>query len=551
MASTQTLPLILYAIATVTCLLFLSAVFYLLYDLWYSKLHKPRTIPFDTESPLNELQKFSFKDLKRATNNFSASNSIGKGGSGVVFRGILTDGKFVAVKLFDSNLLQSEQGFHNELKTLGGIKHCPLIVSLIGFCVEKDNRLLVFEYMPNRSLQHYLFFDRSNNNDVNLCLNWGIRFNIILDVAKALAFLHLQCEPALIHGDVKPSNVLLDSEFRAKLSDFGLSRCKPETPLESPENDEVDLAVSSKDYVTEWIGSRISPNSEIPVRDDEIRTTQEKKSSYNVENLKKHEGNLALELGFEFNGGVVKKIRSKKRKKMHEWWKEENLNEISNNAKRVRAWNKNVPHFGLGKCFGFRRIRGKPRQEGEKGGDQNRNTECSFGLEWLKKQKQHFCSMRSKMWSGDLFHRELSSTMRGTLGYASPEYNGYSYLNEKADIYSLGVLILVIVSGRRPLHVLASPMKLEKANLISWAKSLSYSGNILDLVDERLNDEFNKEQASLCINLALACLQKMPESRPDIGDIVKVLKGKMELPKLPFEFSASPPSVFLSRSRRK
>ncbi|KAK9922956.1 hypothetical protein M0R45_031393 [Rubus argutus] len=157
------------------------------------------------------------------------------------------------------------------------------------------------------------------------------------------------------------------------------------------------------------------------------------------------------------------------------------------------------------------------------------------------------------MWSGDLFSRELSSTtsMRGTLCYVAPEYGGCGYLMEKADIYSLGVLILVVVSGRRPLHVLASPMKLEKANLISWCRQLAQAGNILELVDERLKDEYNKDQASLCINLALSCLQKMPELRPEIGEIVKVLKGEMDLPPVPFEFSPSPPSRLYSRSRSR
>ncbi|KAL3655142.1 hypothetical protein CASFOL_000928 [Castilleja foliolosa] len=657
-------------------ILILSAILYFLYYLWYYLVHKSRTSPFDAASPLHKLQKFTYKELKSATNNFSPSNSLGKGGSGTVFRGILTDGKLVAVKLLDSNLLQSEQEFQNELKTLGGLKPCPLIVSLIGFCVEKDNRLVVFEYMPNRSLQESLFFDRSNNNDndFNLCLNWGIRFNIILDVAKALAFLHLECDPAVIHGDVKPSNVLLDSEFRAKLSDFGLSRFKLEegevgvdlfsqelsgalnvnenetppigTPLESQENDEVDFALAlqasnsaknsskihhssmglavnfnsspegghsnltgisgefqftpyddelssidhskelnlnvgdnisgqnagtkqwgkdwwwkqdgsgelcSKDYVTEWIGSQISPSSEIPDWDEEKGTTQEKKLSDNAKILEIHKENNVQELGFELNGGVEKNIRSKKRQKMHEWWKEENLNEKSNKGKRVRVRKNIVPHFGLGKCFRFRRISGMPEQDDKNNGDQNQNGEFSCRLGWRKKQKQHSRSMGSEMWSGDLFSRELSSTtsMRGTLCYVAPEYNGFGYLMEKADIYSLGVLILVTLSGRRPLHVLASPMKLEKANLVSWARSLAYSGNTLELVDERLKDEFNKEQASLCINLALACLQKMPELRPDIGDIVKVLKGEMELPQLPFEFSPSPPSKVISRSRRK
>ncbi|KAF2597684.1 hypothetical protein F2Q68_00009472 [Brassica cretica] len=159
------------------------------------------------------------------------------------------------------------------------------------------------------------------------------------------------------------------------------------------------------------------------------------------------------------------------------------------------------------------------------------------------------------MWSGDLFSRELSSTtsMRGTLCYIAPEYGGgCCYLMEKGDIYSFGVLILVIISGRRPLHVLASPMKLEKANLVSWCRQLAQSGNVLELVDERLKDVYSKEEAGLCINLALACLQKAPELRPDISEVVRILRGEMEISATAFEFSPSPPAKnYGSRSKRR
>jgi serine/threonine protein kinase len=207
-----------------------------------------------------------------------------------------------------------------------------------------------------------------------------------------------------------------------------------------------------------------------------------------------------------------------------------------------------IPHFDLGRRFRFHRRREKMGEQNQNDTDQN--GEFSFRRGWKKKNAR---STGSDMWSGDLFSRELSSTtsMRGTLCYVAPECGGCGYLMEKADIYSLGVLILVIVSGRRPLHVLASPMKLEKANLISWCRQLAQTGNILELVDERVKDEYNKEQASLCINLALSCLQRMPELRPAIGEIVKILKGEMDLPPLPFEFSSSPPSKLCSRSRRK
>lgn len=93
-------------------------------------------------------------------------------------------------------------------------------------------------------------------------------------------------------------------------------------------------------------------------------------------------------------------------------------------------------------------------------------------------------------------------------------------------------------------------MKLEQANLVSWCRTLAQRGNVLELVDERLKGEFDRDEASLCINLALMCLQKMPELRPDAGDIVRIMKGEMELPTLPLECSPSPPSKLLGRSRR-
>jgi len=162
--------------------------------------------------------------------------------------------------------------------------------------------------------------------------------------------------------------------------------------------------------------------------------------------------------------------------------------------------------------------------------------------------------MGSDIWSGDLLSRDVSSTtsMRGTVCYIAPEYGGCGFLSEKGDIYSFGVLMLVIVSGRRPLHILASPMKdFEKANLITWSRHLAQTGNILDLMDGSLKDVYNRDQASLCITLALLCLQRIPEMRPDISEIVKILKGEMDAPGLPLEFSPSPPCRVFNKSRQK
>lgn len=149
---------IIFLIITVSAsLIILFAILYFLYYLWYSLVHRSRTNPYDSITPLVKLHRFSYKELKSATEGFSDSTSIGKGGSGTVYKGILRDGKLVAVKLLDSGSFQSEREFQNELQILGGIKS-PLVVSLLGYCVERNKRLVVYEYMPNRSLQESLFF---------------------------------------------------------------------------------------------------------------------------------------------------------------------------------------------------------------------------------------------------------------------------------------------------------------------------------------------------------------------------------------------------------
>ncbi|KAI4355839.1 hypothetical protein L6164_004574 [Bauhinia variegata] len=689
---TRTRVLFLALTISASVVIFCS-ILYFIYHIWNSLVHRAKTIPFDASAL--KLQRFSYKELKQATNGFNPANVIGKGGSGTVFSGMLKDGKLIAIKRLDALSLQTEREFQNELQILGGLRS-PFLVTLLGYCVENNKRILVYEYMPNRSLQESLFGDES------LSLSWERRFHIILDVTRALEFLHLGCDPPVIHGDVKPSNVLLDAEYRGKISDFGLSRIKVEgefgvdlfsqdlgksqdlwksqdisgnltaetpaigTPVESV--NEVDFALAlqassssknsrtsynvkalnlnslnynaniageseirsanakgkeistfdiggddwnsrfvpyddelssidhskelnfssslvddekgngkqwgkdwwwkqdgtgelcSKDYVMEWIGSQICPSN--TDWEEEKKNIHEKSELENSSPADKpddtNEPHLQVFGIGSTNDGVEKKEsrgiknRRKKHRKMREWWKEEHLEELSKKSNKLKSlqkkWNKGlkVPHFDLGRRFYLCRR----KNFAEENENDCENGEFSFRRGWKKKSTR---SIGSDMWSGDLFSRELSSTtsMRGTLCYIAPEYGGCAFLMEKADIYSLGVLILVIVSGRRPLHVLASPMKLEKANLISWCRHLAQAGNILELVDERLKEDYDKDQASLCINLALACLQKIPELRPDIGDIVKILKGEMDLPPLPFEFSPSPPSKLYSRSRRK
>lgn len=159
-------------------------------------------------------RRFSYNDLTFATNNFS--HKLGEGGSGAVFEGELVDGTKVAVKM----LGQKEQGkkeFLAEVETIGNIHHLNL-VRLIGYCYERFHRLLVYELMSNGSLEKWIFPPTS------YILDWKTRFNIMHDVAKGLSYLHEECRHRIIHLDIKPQNILLDSSFNAKVSDFGLSK---------------------------------------------------------------------------------------------------------------------------------------------------------------------------------------------------------------------------------------------------------------------------------------------------------------------------------------
>lgn len=295
---------------------------------------------------------FSYKDLQRATKGFK--EKLGAGGFGAVYRGILVNKTVVAVKQLEG-IEQGEKQFRMEVATISSTHHLNL-VRLIGFCSEGRHRLLVYEFMKNGSLDNLLFLAQGNSGKL---LNWEYRFNIALGTARGITYLHEECRDCIVHCDIKPENILLDENYVAKVSDFGLAKL-----------------VNPKDHR----------------------------------------------------------------------------------------------------------------------------------------------------------HRTLTS-VRGTRGYLAPEWIANLPITSKSDVYSYGMVLLEIVSGKRNFEV---SEETNRKKFSIWAYEEFEKGNIKGILDKRLADqEIDMEQVMRAIQVSFWCIQEQPSQRPAMSRIVQMLEGVKEIEKPP------------------
>ncbi|KAI5060866.1 hypothetical protein GOP47_0023371 [Adiantum capillus-veneris] len=162
---------------------------------------------------------FSLEELKKATAQFHPSNKLGEGGFGIVYKGTLLDGEQVAIKKLSIGSQQGKQEFLNEVNLITSVQHKNL-TRLLGCCVENSERILVYEYLHNKSLDTFLFGEARDSRT----LNWSTRYGIVVGVSKGLAYLHEESHVRIIHRDIKPSNILLDDQLNPVIADFGLAR---------------------------------------------------------------------------------------------------------------------------------------------------------------------------------------------------------------------------------------------------------------------------------------------------------------------------------------
>ncbi|KAF2315720.1 hypothetical protein GH714_040252 [Hevea brasiliensis] len=305
-----------------------------------------------------------------------------------------------------------------------------------------------------------------------------------------------------------------------------------------------------KDYVMEWIGTEIK--KERPKRDWIGASSS---SNQTIGKIDKKKNRKRLDWWVSLDEEKEEKVLKKeKRRPPREWWKEEYCEELE----RKKRKKKKKRNMGMTSDDNGGQEVWWPRDE-------------ELQVERKKKKKKRSRSRSSlgsiDWFSGELFrgiynsHDSLSGeiaksggisstpSMRGTICYVAPEYGGGALLSDKSDVYSFGVLLLVLIAGRRPLQVTNSPMsEFQRANLIHWARHLARAGKLLDLVDQSVQS-LDRDQALLCITVALLCLQKCPARRPSMKEVVGMLTGQLEPPQLPIECSPSPPSRFPFKSK--
>ncbi|KAL6271611.1 hypothetical protein ACE6H2_028522 [Prunus campanulata] len=161
---------------------------------------------------------FDLTTIAAATDNFSLANKLGKGGFGSIYKGVLCNGKEVAVKRLAKHSSQGIEEFKNEIVLIAKLQHRNL-VRILGYCVQDEEKMLIYEYVPNKSLDSFIF-----NDTKRALLDWTVRFGIIYGIARGILYLHQDSRLRIIHRDLKASNVLLDASMNPKISDFGMAR---------------------------------------------------------------------------------------------------------------------------------------------------------------------------------------------------------------------------------------------------------------------------------------------------------------------------------------
>ncbi|XP_019074083.2 G-type lectin S-receptor-like serine/threonine-protein kinase At1g11410 isoform X2 [Vitis vinifera] len=192
--------------------------------------HYSKAKEIDENGENSELQFFDLSIVIAATNNFSFTNKLGRGGFGTVYKGLLSNGQEIAVKRLSRNSGQGVEEFKNEVTLIAKLQHKNL-VKLLSCCIEEEEKMLIYEYLPNKSFDYFIFDETKRS-----MLTWRKRFEIIIGIARGILYLHQDSRLRIIHRDLKASNILLDIDMIPKISDFGMARLFGKNQVEGSTN---------------------------------------------------------------------------------------------------------------------------------------------------------------------------------------------------------------------------------------------------------------------------------------------------------------------------
>ncbi|KAH7569241.1 hypothetical protein JRO89_XS06G0128700 [Xanthoceras sorbifolium] len=212
--TSRTVVIIVFPAVTFTILIICICIFFRI----RKSKKKIETSKAPDEIGTVESLQYDFNTIRVATNNFSDENKLGRGGFGVVYKGTLSNGQDIAVKRLSRDSGQGDLEFKNEVLLVAKLQHRNL-VRLQGFCLQRNERLLIYEFMPNASLDHFIFDSMKRKH-----LDWEKRYNIISGIARGILYLHEDSRLRIIYRDLKASNILLDAEMNPKIADFGMAK---------------------------------------------------------------------------------------------------------------------------------------------------------------------------------------------------------------------------------------------------------------------------------------------------------------------------------------
>ncbi|KAJ9540867.1 hypothetical protein OSB04_027373 [Centaurea solstitialis] len=495
-----------------------------------------------------ELPLFSLSKIVTATGNFSINNKLGQGGFGAVYKGVLDDGGEIAVKRLSKTSSQGLVEFQNEVICIAKLQHRNL-VKLLGYCAQGDEKMLVYEYMPNKSLDFFLF-----DKDNSLLLDWSQRYHIINGIARGLLYLQQDSRLRIIHRDLKASNILLDSDMNPKISDFGLARMFEGYETEANTNKVVGtLGYISPEYAAGGVFSVKSDVYSYGVLVLEIVSGKKNRGFFHQDQHDTLLGHGVLDDGVEI---AVKRLSKTSSQGLVEF-----QNEVICIAK--------LQHRNLVKLLGYC-IQGEEKMLVYEYMPNKSldfflfDKDNSLLLDWP--QRYHIINgiARGLLYLHEdsrlrIIHRDLKASnilldsnmnpkisdfglarmfeeyetevntnkVVGTLGYISPEYAAGGVFSVKSDVFSFGVLVLEIVSGKKNRGFFHQD---QHDTLLGHAWRLYKEDKLLELVDAALEDLWNVSEVLQSINVGLSCVQQHPEDRPSMSSVIHMLRGERALP---------------------